>query len=98
VENQNQNSNTSKYLRASDRVAALKKFYIRCFKGGIAIIIVAAINYYVNEWYSPWFLWVVFGVGLGLVIRAFKIYGLNGFMGREWEERKIQQYMDEGRF
>lgn len=98
MENHNQNLNQSKYLRASERVTDLKEFYTRCFKGGVAILIVGAINYYLNEWYYPWFLWVVFGVGLSLAIRAFKVYGLNGFMGRDWEERKIKQFMDEDRF
>ena len=98
MENHNQNLNQSKYLRASERVTDLKEFYTRCFKGGVAILIVGAINYYLNEWYYPWFLWVVFGVGLSLAIRAFKVYGLNGFMGRDWEERKIKQFMDEDCF
>lgn len=98
MENHNQNLNQSKYLRASERVTDLKEFYTRCFKGGVAILIVGAINYYLNEWYYPWFLWVVFGVGLSLAISAFKVYGLNGFMGRDWEERKIKQFMDEDRF
>ncbi|NQZ45362.1 MAG: 2TM domain-containing protein [Flavobacteriaceae bacterium] len=88
----------TKYLRARDRVTELKDFYGRCFRGLIAIIIVAAINYYLNEWYHPWFLWVVFGVGLSLVLKAFRIFGLNGIMGRDWEERKIKQYMEEDRY
>lgn len=98
MKNQNPNINQSKYLRASERVADLRKFYTRCFRGLVAIIITAAINYYLNEWQYPWFLWVVFGVGLSLAIKAFKLYGLNGFMGRDWEERKIKQFMDEDRF
>lgn len=94
----NKKLNQSKYFRASERVAELKEFYTRCFRGFVAIVIVAAINYYLNKWDYPWFLWVVFGVGLSLLIRAFRIYALNGFMGRSWEERKIQQFMDEDRF
>lgn len=94
----NQNSNRSKYLRASERVSELKKFYTRCFRGAVAILIVAAINYYLNEWARPWFLWVVFGVGLSLALRAFKVFGYNMLMGRDWEERKIKEYMDEDRF
>lgn len=93
----NQNNNPSKYLRASGRVTELKEFYGHCFRGTIAIIIVAAINYYLNEWYYPWFLWVVFGVSLGLILRAFKTFGLNGILGRDWEERKIKQYMEDDR-
>lgn len=97
MEYDNLNLNQSKYLRASERVAELRKFYGRCFRGGVAILIVAAINYYINEWYYPWFLWVVFGVGLGVALRAFKTFGLNGILGRDWEERKIKQYMEDDR-
>lgn len=98
MENRNQNSNQFKYMRASERVTELKQFYTRCFRGGVAILIVAGINYYLNEWAYPWFLWVVFGVGLSLVLRAFKVFGFTMFMGRDWEERKIKEYMDEDRF
>ena len=93
-----QNSNSTKYLKAMERVAELKRFYSRCFRGVVAILIVAAINYYLDGWSYPWFLWVVFGVGLGISIRAFKLFGINGLLGRDWEERKIQEYMNEDRF
>lgn len=93
-----QNNHQSKYLRASQRVSELRQFYSRCFRGVIAILIVAAINYYLDSWAYPWFLWVVFGVGLGLCLRAFRIFGLNGLIGRNWEERKIKQFMDEDKF
>lgn len=88
----------AKYFRASGRVSELKQFYSRCFRGMIAIFIVAAINYYLDEWSHPWFLWVVFAVGLGLVLHGFKVFGFNLFMGRDWEERKIKKFMEEDRF
>jgi hypothetical protein len=98
MEYNNENSNRLKYLRASERVNEVKQFYSRCFRGVVAIIIVAAINYYLNEWQYPWFLWVVFGVGLNLTLKAFRLFGVNGLMGRDWEERKIKEYMDQDRF
>jgi len=98
MENNNENSNKSKYLRASERVNELKQFYSRCFRGVVAILIVAAINYYLNEWQYPWFLWVVLGVSLSLTLKAFRLFGVNGLMGRDWEERKIRELMDKDRF
>ena len=92
------NIDQSKYFRASERVSELKNFYSRCFRGLVAILIVAAINYYLDGWAFPWFLWVVFGVGLSITIRAFKLFGVNFFMGRDWEERKIKEFMDKDRF
>jgi hypothetical protein len=85
----------NKYFRARERVATLKKFYGKVGSGVIAIAITGGINYYLNEWEHPWFLWVVFGVSISLFFRAIKIFNLNPFMGKNWEERKIQEFMKE---
>jgi hypothetical protein len=34
-------------------------------------------------------------VSIGLIFRAIKIFNLNPFMGKNWEERKIQELMKE---
>lgn len=83
----------NKYLRAKERVATLKKFYAKIVSGLVAIAITGAINYYLNKWSHPWFLWVVFGVSISLFFRAIKIFNLNPFIGKDWEERKIQELM-----
>ncbi|QLG44011.1 2TM domain-containing protein [Costertonia aggregata] len=90
MENKDQNN---KYFRAKERVADLKKFYGKITSGLIAIGITGGINYYLNEWEYPWFLWVVFGVSIGLIFRAIKLFSLNPFMGKDWEERKIKEFM-----
>ena len=82
-----------KYYRAKERVATLKKFYSKALSALVAIIIVGAINYYLNEWRHPWFLWLVLGLGLSLTLRALKIFNLNPFVSKDWEERKIQEFM-----
>lgn len=88
-------SKDSKYLRAKERVEAIKKFYGSVFSSLFVIVLVAGINYYVDEWRHPWFLWVVFGVGIGLIFKALKLFNFNPFMGRDWEERKIKEFMQE---
>ena len=98
MENRYNNSNQTKYMRASERVSELKRFYARCARGLVAILIVAGINYYLDGWAFPWFLWVVFGVGLSITLRAFKVFGFSLLMGRDWEERKIREFMDDDRF
>lgn len=82
-----------KYFRAKERVEALKKFYGSLLSAAFVILIVGSINYYVDEWRHPWFLWVVFGVGISLIFKALKIFNLNPFMGKNWEERKIKEFM-----
>lgn len=84
-----------KYFKAKERVATIKKFYASLLSGVIAILITGAINYYTNEWRYPWFLWVVFGVSVSTIIKAIKIFGYNAILGKNWEERKIKEFMQE---
>ncbi|MGI9546287.1 MAG: 2TM domain-containing protein [Flavobacteriaceae bacterium] len=85
----------SKYIRAKERVETLKKFYSNLTSYVIVITMLAGINYWTNEWRYMWFLWAAFGWGIGLTFHAFKVFGLNPFFGRNWEERKIQEFMEE---
>ena len=41
-----------------------------------------------------WFYWVTLGWGVGLVAHALQVYGSFTVFGRDWEDRKIKQYMD----
>ena len=85
----------SKYLRAKERVGELKKFYGNLTSYVFVIGILAMINYYTNEWRYMWFLWAAFGWGIGLFFHALKTFNLNPFFSRDWEERKIREFMDE---
>lgn len=87
----------TKYIRARKSVIEIKRFYGKALRGIIAILIVGALNYYLNEWRNPWFLWVVFGVGLSLLLRAYKVYGLNLIFGKDWENRKIKEFMEKSK-
>lgn len=85
----------AKYLRAKERILEVKEFYSKVFRSVVTIAILAAINYYTNEWRYMWFLWAAFGIGISLVFKASKVFGLNPFLGKDWEERKIQEFMNE---
>lgn len=85
----------SKYLRAKERVTEIKKFYSSLMSSVFIVLFVAGINYYFNQWQHPWFLWVLFGFGISLVFKAFKIFGYNAFFGKHWEERKIREFLEE---
>ena len=87
------NMDNTKYYRAKERVGQIKKFYGSVVSSLVTIMIVAAINYYLDEWAYPWFLWVVFGLAISLILKALKIFNLNPFMNKAWEERKIQEFM-----
>ena len=82
------------YLKAKQQVADIRKFYNGLISYGIVISMLAGINYYFNEWANAWFLWAAFGWGLGLFIQAGKAYRWSPFMSRDWEERKIREFME----
>ncbi|WP_405382712.1 2TM domain-containing protein [Maribacter sp. LLG6340-A2] len=84
-----------KLQRAKERVEEIKTFYSKVTSAIVTIIIVAAINYYLNEWRYAWFLWVVFGLSISLFLKAIKIYNFNPFLGRDWEERKMKEFLNQ---
>ncbi len=88
------NSKENKYLRAKERVAEMKKFYSSLLFYIIFIGFLAALNYYTNNWSYMWFLWAAFGWGIGLIFQAIKAFNWTPFMNRNWEERKIREFME----
>jgi hypothetical protein len=86
----------NKYIRAVERVEEIKGFYSSL----IAYCIVIPFLIFINLKYVPQFHWFWFpamGWGIGLVFQGFKAFAYNPFLGRDWEERKIQEYMNEDR-
>jgi len=52
----------------------------------------------VNIFTSPgtwWFYWVTLFWGIGLAFHASLVYGKGKLFSTEWEEKKIQQLIDE---
>ncbi|MDU8886502.1 2TM domain-containing protein [Yeosuana sp. MJ-SS3] len=83
------------YMRAQKRVNELKGFYWHLFSYiavNIFIIVVIAINSNGNIWnfgtFATAFFW-----GIGLGFHAFGVFGKNVFFGRDWERRKMEEFM-----
>lgn len=89
------NSN-DKYLRARKRVDSLKEFYGSLASYILMIPFFIFINYK-TYWGFQWFWFPIFGWGIGLLFHAYKVYFNNGFLGNNWEERKIREYMEESK-
>ena len=85
----------NKYLRAKDRVEEIKKFYSNLISYTVFISFLAFINYFTNEWSYPWFLWAAFGWGIGLFFQALKGWQVKRLCGKNWEQRKIEEFMKE---
>jgi len=84
----------NKYIKAKQKVAEIKKFYTGLMMYVIFISALAALNYYTNQWRYAWFLWAAFGWGIGLFFQGIKAFQWNPFYGKDWEERKIKEFMD----
>lgn len=92
-----------KYLRAKKRVDDIKGFYVHLavYLGVNIFISVTKIMNNLDEGdslmyeltdfstYAVWLFW-----GIGLAMHAFKIFGTNWLMGKDWEEQKIKELMN----
>jgi Na+-driven multidrug efflux pump len=83
------NQESEKYFRAKKQVDEIKSFYASLVAYCVVIPFLIFINYR-TYWEYQWFWWPMLGWGIGLVIQAFKTFGY----GRDWEERKIKEFMN----
>lgn len=84
---------SAKYLRAVERVHQMKEFYSNL----IAYCIIIPLLIYINLKYTPgfhWFWFPMFGWGIGLTFHGLKAFNYNPFLGSDWEDRKIKEFMN----
>ena len=81
-----------KYRRAKRRVRVLKGFYIHfaTYIGAIALLFF--IDFLTGGGW--WFYWPLLGWGIGIIAHAFTVFGIAGFLGSEWEEKKTRDLMN----
>ena len=99
-EYQSENYNPDeRYNLAYKRVKKIKGFYVHALVFVLvnAFIIISSYNrsLFGNEVFLRWetfstaFLW-----GIGLLVHGLSVFGRNLFFGQNWEERKIQEFME----
>jgi uncharacterized membrane protein len=91
---ENNSEEYEKYQRAKKQVEEIKGFYSHL----LSYILVIAVLIFINLKYTPqylWFFWPMFGWGIGLFFHAIKAFNYFPFFNRDWEQRKIKQYMEE---
>lgn len=92
VETQEEHIEEKRYLKAKERVEALKGFY-----GNLAAyLIIIPFLWWLNLRTTS-FIWAIFptlGWGFGLTMHALEAFGYNPLWGKRWEEKKIQELMD----
>lgn len=81
--------------RAREIVKKQKEFYSSLTAYIIVIPFLAFINWFTMGFGFPWFLFAAAGWGIGLVFQYMEAFDRNPFFSRDWEERKIKQFMEE---
>ncbi len=87
-------NHNERYQRAKKRVDELKGFYIHF---GIYLIMVPIFIWLnVRSTHFPWAIFPIAGWGMGVLGHAYETHQWNlPFFGKNWEERKIKEYMRE---
>ncbi len=83
-----------KYEKAKERVQEIKGFYSNL----ISYVFVNAFLIYVNYrtgWDHKWFVFPLFGWGIGLFFHYLNTFDKNPFLSKDWERRKIKELMEE---
>ena len=81
-----------RYRQAKEHVEELKGFYIHVAMYAMVNAALAVINIVTYSDYL-WFVWPLLGWGVGVGAHAVGVFGIPWIFGKDWEERKIQEYM-----
>jgi len=85
---------SSSYVNARKRVEKLKEFYGSLIAYVIVIPFLIFIN--MNTFRGVhWFWFPLLGWGMGLAFQAYEVFGKDKYFGKSWEDRKMQEYMEE---
>ena len=87
------NTEENKYLRAKKRVDNLKGFYSNLLAYCLVIPFLIFINLMTVPEYL-WFWYPLIGWGIGICFHAFGVFNYKFGFGKDWEERKIKEFMD----
>ncbi len=84
------------YKRAKRKVREIRSFYLNltCYCTVIPVLI------FINLYFTPEFYWFWFsalGWGTGLFFHAMEAFKWNPFFGKDWEQKKLQQFIEEER-
>lgn len=91
---ENFDSEKMAYDKAKKKAKEIRSFYfnLTCYCVVIPILIV------INLVFVPqfhWFWFSMLGWGTGLLCHGMAAFGYNPFLGRNWEEKKLKQFIEE---
>ena len=82
------------YVRAVERVQKMKEFY----QNIITYLIMVPVFIFINLRFVPqfhWFWFPMIGWGIGVIFHGLEVYNYSFFLGKNWEEKKIKEMMDD---
>ncbi|WP_282031846.1 2TM domain-containing protein [Winogradskyella eximia] len=93
-----------KFLKAKNKVEKLKRFYTHLGVYFVINTIITVVKVMSNmnmgeTFYQAFYdfstlaTWLVWGIAIAL--HAFSVFGLPLILGEDWEERKIEKYMND---
>ena len=91
-----ENLDEYRYSKAKEKIEKIKSFYSSLLTYCIVIPILAYLNYRTTNF--PWVVFPAVGWGIGLVFLWMCAKGYNPILGKDWEERKIQELMKNKEF
>jgi len=89
----NQNTDEERYFKAKKRVEEIKGFYGNL----ISYIVINCFLIVINLVTSPhylWFFWPLLWWGIGVIFHGLKVFNYMPFFKKDWEQRKIKEFMD----
>ncbi len=84
------------YKKAKDKIKEIKGFYYNL----VCFCIVIPVLIYINLRFVPefhWFWFSIAGWGTGVVIQGMFAFDRVPFLGKDWESRKIHQFMEQSK-
>lgn len=87
---------SSKYKRAQARVTEIKEFYSHLGTFITVCTFLLLINIYNGGFY--WVIFPIVGWGIGVFSHAIKTFDWNPFLSKDWEKRKIEEYINKEDF
>lgn len=83
-----------KYEKAKKKANNIRAFYYQLTAYCVIIPVLIFINLtFVPEFH--WFWFSMIGWGTGVIMHGMEAFDLNPFLGKNWEERKLKQFVEE---
>ena len=90
---ENKFKNEDRYYQAKKRVEEIKGFYGNLISFVVVNLGLLALNLATSPKYL-WFFWPLLGWGIGVFFHGMKVFNYMPFLNKEWEQRKIQEFME----